>query len=999
MSRWFVCWDFGLSGALLDNLEGLRERPPEGIDQLHFLPPDHLQSGCIGDDVAGALREAERVLAVLDTHNANVCWELGLALGSGRRVDLGTAAARERLAEDWVDAEPFGGLGQVHQLEELETWTRLPSLQGIQVEPAQGGSETLVLCPKTVLHAVIPSHWRVERSPSFDITSPAQALDGVGRVVWIISMPPSGSARDGRDNAVNAIIAGFAEGSGLDVQVLHDEHYERKIQDVARRAVSFRGRDALRQRLSELPAHANDPTPDPLQRYRAALRAQHDRLGLFNWGDAVHAIVPVRVQVQVDQLCGFDRIGAGVTGLQELASLRRADGPRTRWTLSGDPGAGKTTLARHLTWTLAGEDQDLPLLLSLATWSRRGTPDVFDWTEGRLSRSTGLADRLRELAGQGRLWLLLDGLDEVAPDRIEDVLQVAQELGRDYPETPLVLLGRPVALGNRLLPGWGRAHVSALDLGRQQELVERLAPEQATELLEWIRGNAGLRALAGSPLLLTLMVLVARHAAKEKRPKTPTQVYDQAIAHILERGYRPDVQGIEASGKVKSLLVPMSLTLHQVGGESWTEQQVWEALDQARDDDETLSRRLSRTWPRDKDLVEALKKDCGVLGPHDGPFGEWRYLHRSFRERLAAEACGVETLLERVRSWAQDRPQGYAEARAWDRAQGVERWAEVVAHAAAIAADPRQLMAGLRQAHRSLALRVLPWLEQLSPVEQLLELDQIQGWDGEDLWPIVARWGDARLAAGTVALLDRLDPQEADLSRAAAVGWVLDRRGRWPGDLFERLERPGMGPLPDTAAIPAGDFWMGDELNGPRHRVTLTLPARAGRTPVTAAELRQLLPGWPGEDRRPAVEVSWWTAWLYARWVGGRLPTEAEWEHACRAGTETVYWSGNEEDDLAQVGWYGRNSGGKLRDVGRRPANPWGLHDLHGLVWEWCADDLRPYTEAPADDPVGPQGPVRVVRGGSFLGGANGCRSAYRLRGRPSVRGAGQGFRVFLPSA
>jgi len=131
-----------------------------------------------------------------------------------------------------------------------------------------------------------------------------------------------------------------------------------------------------------------------------------------------------------------------------------------------------------------------------------------------------------------------------------------------------------------------------------------------------------------------------------------------------------------------------------------------------------------------------------------------------------------------------------------------------------------------------------------------------------------------------------------------------------------------------------------------------------------------------------------------------RLPREAEWEYACRAETTTRYWSGDKEEDLARVGWYSDNSSAKLHPVGEKPANPWGLHDMDGNVWEWCYDEWVGSYEGreagvevdPAQPPpAGSPGARRVVRGDSRI-----LRAAYRVRYHPADRHFFLGFRVVL---
>lgn len=137
---------------------------------------------------------------------------------------------------------------------------------------------------------------------------------------------------------------------------------------------------------------------------------------------------------------------------------------------------------------------------------------------------------------------------------------------------------------------------------------------------------------------------------------------------------------------------------------------------------------------------------------------------------------------------------------------------------------------------------------------------------------------------------------------------------------------------------------------------------------------------------------------------GYRLPTEAEWEYACRAGTTTRYWIGDKDEDLPQVAWFGKNSGGRTHAVGELVGNPFGLYDVHGNVVEWSQDGWEPTYERqfkgmPALDPHGPSAAdsQRVIRGGSWNGLASYCRASFRYASTPAGRHSNFGFRAALP--
>ena len=129
-----------------------------------------------------------------------------------------------------------------------------------------------------------------------------------------------------------------------------------------------------------------------------------------------------------------------------------------------------------------------------------------------------------------------------------------------------------------------------------------------------------------------------------------------------------------------------------------------------------------------------------------------------------------------------------------------------------------------------------------------------------------------------------------------------------------------------------------------------------------------------------------------------RLPSEAEWEYACRAGSDKVYCFGNEADQIGKYMWYDRNSGGKTHPVGQKKPNTWGLYDMHGNVAEWCADAWhKDYTDAPTDGNIWESEKdvsQRVIRGGAWNSNDRKCRSASRLSNRASSRNYSVGFRV-----
>jgi len=169
-----------------------------------------------------------------------------------------------------------------------------------------------------------------------------------------------------------------------------------------------------------------------------------------------------------------------------------------------------------------------------------------------------------------------------------------------------------------------------------------------------------------------------------------------------------------------------------------------------------------------------------------------------------------------------------------------------------------------------------------------------------------------------------------------------------------------------------------------------------------------------GDLNRPVEQVSWNDATNYCRQLtlserttgrlpagwGYRLPTEAEWEYACRAGARTTRFAYGDDlsyASLTNYAWYSNNSDGTTHRVEQKLANPWGLMDMHGNVFEWCQDFYGAYPGGSASDPPGPvSGSYRVIRGGGWTGGARVCRSGSRDWGHPDTRLSFFGFRVVL---
>jgi formylglycine-generating enzyme required for sulfatase activity len=326
------------------------------------------------------------------------------------------------------------------------------------------------------------------------------------------------------------------------------------------------------------------------------------------------------------------------------------------------------------------------------------------------------------------------------------------------------------------------------------------------------------------------------------------------------------------------------------------------------------------------------------------------------------------------------------------------------------------------------------------------------GWQCRAPWLalLVLFWfvmQSALALAGTPRAPYRVDDPEAEM-------WSLVRDSPYPADVaaflqaypngkyapaarlkLQQLQRPQSGspsqvgphispqaalPEPLTTLrnsigmefvlIPAGEFMMGSNYyepdEKPVHKVVISKPFYLGKYEVTQAqwlEVTGLNPShFKGDLNRPVERVSWYMVQDFIRLLNAkeghikyRLPTEAEWEYAARAGSTTQYSFGDDQGLLEQYAWYNRNDGGTTHAVGQLKPNAWGLYDMHGNVWEWVQDWRGPYTWGTVIDPRGPvTGDAKGYRGGGWGYGAGRCRSADRSYDAPHYVYGTHGFRL-----
>ena len=296
----------------------------------------------------------------------------------------------------------------------------------------------------------------------------------------------------------------------------------------------------------------------------------------------------------------------------------------------------------------------------------------------------------------------------------------------------------------------------------------------------------------------------------------------------------------------------------------------------------------------------------------------------------------------------------------------------------------------------------------------------------------VVRGGSWNDNLGDCRSASRYDAPPDDRNRH--LGFRLARTGAWPFNTFTLAQqqaeetpvqppcaREGPEPryqpyqgfqdrLQDGTAAPemvyllGGTFKMGDS-QGKSYQTEAEREGGAyvfddkGWGQKSDANWRN--PYFSQDDRHPVVCISWNDAMAYCEWLSEQtresysLLTEAEWEYACRASSEAAYCFGDDERLLGDYAWYSKNSKGRTYPVGKQQRNRWGLHDMHGNVWEWVRDWFGNYSSEPQSNPDGLEsGSHRVVRGGSWNDDPAYCRSAYRDDAHPADRDGDLGFRL-----
>ncbi len=709
-----------------------------------------------------------------------------------------------------------------------------------------------------------------------------------------------------------------------------------------------------------------------------------------------------------------------------------------RWLVEGDPGSGKTTLLRHLAGRLAKRRnrESIPVFISLPRLLEPfRQPLDYLRSEYGLPSGQRLTDVLDQAGREGRLVILLDGVDEVPPERRDRVRRLLDWLGHDWRASSVVVTSRPIGLG-KLPPRYKKLLLQPFDEEQRRRFLRkwfyfRLKAKgvaEAERAAAHFDSERSLRLLSHNPLHLTLLTVLWEKGVKA--PTRRSELYDAIFDLLLEGRHKDPPVAIPAAADVREALGYLAFDF--TSDDRMSEEPAGIERRLLADEIDTARRRLAKIWGKNlRAFLEDVYERTYILGPHDGPRAPWRFWHRTFREALTAERLeadhnerGEEYVLEKVEAIAGD----------------LSRWAEPFALLAGRLADPEKLVSRLAEMNHSLGLRALATAQGVKEDTLRRILGLTAYWQGRsEVFQSIPEQLDE--SESCLALVDRLRRDTKNGNDLFFLYWAAEEtKRRWPAcaqraddllerffshfptpvdiEIFQSLDVPRDGPIKLWCKISAGEGWVG---SGPRPLSVLTSFFVAA-VPVTNAQFAVFDPDHANLKRadHPVVDVTWYEAVTFCRWLaakvpgceGARLPTEEEWEYACRAGSRTQYCNGDGEEALVKVGWYVENSVGETHPVGQKPANRRGLYDMHGNIDEWTISawessriserepgsvlEVNPANER--GDGGADAGAKRVIRGGSVRSGSIRARSAARYWRQPDLRVDDMGFRVVVPS-
>jgi hypothetical protein len=749
--------------------------------------------------------------------------------------------------------------------------------------------------------------------------------------------------------------------------------------------------------------------------YRRALSEEVAHFQVLLTGRSDSSAHVIRLNVSTD-LTGDENDDPEVRRLDIISMLEESHG---EWSLLiGHPGSGKTTSARFIVRHLLDDYEKtstnrlLPFFVHCGSFNPLKHSSILDFIYAQAGYFVGfpLAEAMKthSLASRPGTVLVIDGFDELPSGTPEAFLKQLASLREDpgFCGSHVILTSRYDAFRQfeDQFAGWRKLLLVPLSPRQITAFVENWfgRDEVAKDLLEQIK-EPRLEELAIRPFLLAMMCLVKENGGDLGRNRS--ELYSKAIAYLERRHAKVTSHSIQQlRHKVLENLAMRMLQLGEADIDRWTAAGFTAAALTV------VNGSVPTQFEDCTSFLDSLARDVGIT---QAMFGYYSFVHRTFMEYLSAcrlnqmqngsdvavEHCRVARWEEPIRLYTGLQPTAIKQVEIVK-----QLWKENPALALRALTDARtvdrtvveSLIADSDSAERVRMLRTLR--TSLRDVDRRTQLRLVI----ETTEPLLTTETDNEVVYGAVSLLRWVDPDDRSRTLWKAFGTQA------------ALKRQHLLDDPLTCfslvAIRGGTFTMGDDqaidaIEKPAHRVTLS-PFRINSHQVTNLAYERVTNRSPesrnpvsSRDRQPIVGLNWFDAYVFALRIGCRLPTEAEWEYAARADSTTAWCFGDDPRQLPQYANFEEEGRAKREpwEVGSGRANAFGLYDMHGNVWEWCADWLGPYSPRAAIDPKGVEsGSSRVRRGGGFAYHSRGCRSAFRWGNDPSYAFKDIGVRVVL---
>lgn len=696
--------------------------------------------------------------------------------------------------------------------------------------------------------------------------------------------------------------------------------------------------------------------------------------------------------------------------IEEL--LHQRDG-LTKIALLGHPGSGKTTSLQYIAYRLVRDvapTQQIPILLRCRNFTVRKFPTFNDFIYAAIRELTSFSVenvlRSEKIDKNSSVTLLIDGIDELRAGSEE----VFFRLLHDFLEDPDTNIARVIVSSRfdafheaeKKLEGWHRYSLMPFDDEQIHNFVNNWFDDATrTEPLIARLMDRRLAELASRPFLLAMICLVFQRGGDLGLNRS--ELYAKAVTY-LERRHADIVP--ERTVRIRRLVLQaLALRSLQLGT---GELDKWTAAGIAASVLAKEGEQLDSFETTIKQLDEAAR-DVGIL---QSALGRYSFLHRTFQEFLVSLALlnspeDEGSIIEycRLRRWEEPIRLYVGGLKTPEEQAGLLRRLWCVNQDLTLRAltDASRLRAGFASELLSES-RPADRVHMLSSVRSSLadvDAQTRQRLVFETVEPLLHSDSDSEVIYNAIELVRWVDPSDRK-------GLLWNSFGRNARQLRESLLTDECDRFAFVEIGP-GDFTMGandsiDEIERPAHRVAVSsflisvfqLTNRSFDN-VNKRNL-QHRDSVSKDDLQPAVGLNWFDAYVVAFRLGCRLPTEAEWEYAARAGGTGNWCFGNDETKLKEYAKYeGVEPAGQPWIVGSGTQNAFGIFDMHGNVWEWCSDWLAPYTSDYQSDPTGPAaGTARVRRGGGHSYHARGCRSAFRWGNDPSYRFKDIGVRIVL---